>query len=219
VVHENLLIHHSKFFRAALTGGFQEAKNKIVRLEDDEPNTFELFVHWLYYQRFPEKRCSDDESILELWNDPDAFDTDRYIYLYVFGDKYDVAKLRLDTLNEMVRFMRKEEVSDLPSSRAVGAAFSSLPSDSPMCRLIVDIHCRYEEPKQQDCREDFDNVLFLQSLWRKYAKFRMKAEIKDNDFIEDVKFCDYHEHDTKEERAACDDMRKKSKQCACKGKF
>ncbi|KAF2449204.1 hypothetical protein P171DRAFT_480311 [Karstenula rhodostoma CBS 690.94] len=52
VVHEELLAHYSEFFRAALQGGFAEAETKTITLDDVAPHTFELFVHWLYYQRF-----------------------------------------------------------------------------------------------------------------------------------------------------------------------
>lgn len=38
-----------KFFRAALTGKFKEAKEKVVRLHDTDPEVFECVVHWLYY--------------------------------------------------------------------------------------------------------------------------------------------------------------------------
>lgn len=60
VVPESLLVHYSKFFRAALTGNFSEAKDKTVKLEEDDPKMFELFVHWLYYQSFPVKSIGDE---------------------------------------------------------------------------------------------------------------------------------------------------------------
>lgn len=60
VVHEHLLTHYSDFFRAALTGDFKEAEDKIVRLEEEDPTVFEFFVHWLYYQRFPDGSKEDD---------------------------------------------------------------------------------------------------------------------------------------------------------------
>ena len=48
VVREDLLTHYSEFFRAALTGGFKEAADKIVTLKDEDPDVFGVFVHWLY---------------------------------------------------------------------------------------------------------------------------------------------------------------------------
>jgi hypothetical protein len=45
VVHEHLLTHYSEFFRAALTGRFKEAEEKVVKVRDTAPDIFECFVH------------------------------------------------------------------------------------------------------------------------------------------------------------------------------
>jgi hypothetical protein len=86
-VHESLLIHYSKSFRAALTGNFSEARYKTVKLADENADVFELFVHWLYYQRFLEKTAGDDEGLWELWLNKDFADagTDQCIQLYVLA--------------------------------------------------------------------------------------------------------------------------------------
>lgn len=44
----DLLCHVSTFFRAALEGGFEEAKEKRVTLTEEDPSAFKLFVLWLY---------------------------------------------------------------------------------------------------------------------------------------------------------------------------
>lgn len=44
----DLLCHVSTFFKAALKGGFEEAKEKRVTLKEDDPSAFNLFVLWLY---------------------------------------------------------------------------------------------------------------------------------------------------------------------------
>lgn len=45
VVHEELLTYHSLYFRAALRGGFAEAADGSVRLQEAHPVVFEIFVH------------------------------------------------------------------------------------------------------------------------------------------------------------------------------
>lgn len=45
VVHEELLTYHSSYFRAALKGGFAEAADGAVRLQEADSVLFEVFVH------------------------------------------------------------------------------------------------------------------------------------------------------------------------------
>ena len=47
VVHEKLLINHSKFFKDHFADGDEE-----MRLPDDEPKLFALFIRWLYGTAF-----------------------------------------------------------------------------------------------------------------------------------------------------------------------
>jgi BTB/POZ domain len=47
-VHKALLTQESTFFRAAFTGGFQEAITNTMNMPDDLPEVFEDFLKWLY---------------------------------------------------------------------------------------------------------------------------------------------------------------------------
>lgn len=47
-VHKELLCSVSDFFSAALNGGFKEAEAGAVKLPEQDPDTFQYFVHWLY---------------------------------------------------------------------------------------------------------------------------------------------------------------------------
>ncbi|KAF2769795.1 hypothetical protein EJ03DRAFT_256699, partial [Teratosphaeria nubilosa] len=47
-VYKNIITAHFQFFRAACNGGFKEAKEKVVRLPEVEPATFECFLQWIY---------------------------------------------------------------------------------------------------------------------------------------------------------------------------
>jgi hypothetical protein len=68
VIHESLLTTYSDFFRAALTGGFVEAEEKVVKLEEDRSQTFVFFVHWLYHQRLPDRSKGDADEIVKPWS-------------------------------------------------------------------------------------------------------------------------------------------------------
>ncbi|KAK3933442.1 hypothetical protein QBC46DRAFT_402364 [Diplogelasinospora grovesii] len=49
----------SPFFASALTGGFREAKDRVVRLPEVDAETFELFEKWLRDRRIPELKERD----------------------------------------------------------------------------------------------------------------------------------------------------------------
>ncbi|KAK7739724.1 hypothetical protein SLS53_005694 [Cytospora paraplurivora] len=78
LVHVDLLSEKSAYFRAALTGDFQEAATKQLTLIDVSDNTFAFFLKWLYGQNirptFSHKTCSHCSEcpltwagLFELW--------------------------------------------------------------------------------------------------------------------------------------------------------
>lgn len=52
-VHEKLIRKSSPFFDKALSGAWQESRERTVRLPEDEPEIFAIYVHWLYYGTVP----------------------------------------------------------------------------------------------------------------------------------------------------------------------
>lgn len=71
LVHVDLLAEKSAYFRAALTGDFQEAATKQLTLEDVSDNTFAFFLKWLYGQNlrpsFSHKTCSHCSECSLSW--------------------------------------------------------------------------------------------------------------------------------------------------------
>ena len=68
-LHQGLLCHYSGFFEAALKGAFAEAKNNKIELKDEDPETFERFLAWLYTRRFHRSMDKNDNFtiIAKLW--------------------------------------------------------------------------------------------------------------------------------------------------------
>jgi hypothetical protein len=206
VVHRDLLIYHSDFFRAALTGNFKEAENNIVALRDDEPHIFEFFVHWLYHKELPTKANAPAE-LLKDWDTgdfADSFKIDNIFRLYVLGDKRGVANLKLATLaelfQELSRYHNQEYVLANPS--AIGYAYENLPAEDPLLRYLVDDHC-YRARSDHWLRIDvlpYPQV-FLGNLMSRYAKFAQGKIGAWGDH--ELELCDYHDHKDKNEKAKC----------------
>ncbi|KAL1591647.1 hypothetical protein SLS60_011645 [Paraconiothyrium brasiliense] len=157
VVHEALLTHYSEFFRAALQGGFQEAKTKTVTLKDDSSSTFELFVHWLYHERLPNAR-KDDAQVVQLFSiqgdkpvEPSKAEakehlckSKRLVHLYVFGNTYQAAQFKTATLRSLFKHLHKVG-GIFPRRSTIAYAFTKLPNNDPLCRLLVDFYCLNED--------------------------------------------------------------------------
>ncbi|KAH8730248.1 hypothetical protein GQ44DRAFT_823579 [Phaeosphaeriaceae sp. PMI808] len=188
VIHESLLVYYSTFFCKALTGEFKEAKEKSVKLEDEDPRTFEIFVHWLYYQRLPDKDMGDNAHILEMWQhaivdqdeiideDDQSFRSDNCIEMYIFGDKYAVEKLSLHATQLLGLYAKN--CKEIPRSFAVKKLFDLLPQDSPLCVQIIKLFCELVDPKNDSQIQNYTCIPFLHGIWRQYGKDRAQERIR-----------------------------------------
>jgi hypothetical protein len=48
LIHKNLLCGTSSFFQTSCNGQWSESKDKIVRLREADPESFAIYVNWLY---------------------------------------------------------------------------------------------------------------------------------------------------------------------------
>lgn len=89
-IQEGILICRSPYFCAALTGGFKEAQDKTIRLEEDDCKNFEFFAPWLYHGRFASNE--DSAELYAAWTFIEDGDvkTENLKQLYVFCGTGDV---------------------------------------------------------------------------------------------------------------------------------
>ncbi|KAF1849576.1 uncharacterized protein K460DRAFT_399694 [Cucurbitaria berberidis CBS 394.84] len=202
VIHEELLTYYSGFFRAALTGRFKEAEEKTVHLKDDNTHIFEFFVHWLYHQRFPV--ANDADELYKLWkgvsNNKEA-QTNNLIRLHVFGDTYDVPKLKVSTMTTLCKYaLRPCNDVALPKAHMVRFAFENLPEGSPLCTFLVDTYC----DEATKCtwtgfaQENWPSA-FISRVLCQYTEYAFGKRSKNDSICS----CDYHNHKTDEERRSC----------------
>ena len=69
VVHKAFLVANSCYFRAALSGVYEESTTAIVNLADVSTGTFDIFVNWIYTKRITTPLGDDPEhnELLQLW--------------------------------------------------------------------------------------------------------------------------------------------------------
>lgn len=213
VVHENLLTFYSEFFRAALTGRFKEASGKTVEIEEDV-QLFEFFCHWIYYQRWPCREEGDDPAFVTKWEGADlneGLSINHLIKLYVLADRYGVPQLRKDAIDKLFDFVHIGDGA-LPDRHMVRHAFEWLLPKSPMCRFLVDLLCHHEDEDSYDPDLDenqqeasaWPESFLLQTVYRsRMIMYRLR---RDGDELEyfSLNICNYHEHKSNEEKAACE---------------
>lgn len=112
--HEDVLCAHSKFFRAALSNGFKEEREMIVRLLEVDSEVFCTYTQWAYSGQIvsisPERLEHDDEE------DDEASDlTGRaYTELYILGEYLEDTQLCNAVLSLMIQSFVDQRVSPSP---------------------------------------------------------------------------------------------------------
>jgi hypothetical protein len=162
-------------------------------------------VHWLYYQRFPDKIKSDADELITAWSadgdgdSPGDTKSRNLIHLHVFSDKYGIEELGKETFGCLFYHMQNL-AQTLPEMTHVKYIFESLEIKSPLCWLLIHMQCLCHEEEWQsqtsaaDWRPDF-----LMGVLARYAQ----VVDREHKLIRKHDICDYHVHKTDEDRAAC----------------
>jgi hypothetical protein len=103
-IHQSLLFATSHFFTANLTTGFAETTTQTIALPEEEADTVELFVHWIYHGlRWP-LSCLTSDRFVQLAK------------LYAFADRVGVVRLMNDVVWELFSLPSKENFPPFLSS-------------------------------------------------------------------------------------------------------
>lgn len=153
-MHKTLAVRHSGFFCGAFKSeNFKEGATGEVTLRDVIPDTFSLFLVWLYKGTLPdvlgwEKVCSNSDVGIG----------DLLVGLIVFDDGYLVQDLHQLVIGLAYDYYMDEE--NIPPYRHIKNAFDDLPHTYPFLQLMVDAQCFFWDPHEdtEDERDDFDDL-------------------------------------------------------------
>ena len=125
LVHQDLLSSVSPYFEAALTTGFKEATARTVSLPEDDIESFERFVQWLYSGVYAlsvfKTREMADKRYLQLAE------------LYILADKFQVPKLK----NDIIDKVNTTHKAYLPPLSAISHVYKNTPTSSPLRKMLV----------------------------------------------------------------------------------
>jgi hypothetical protein len=170
----------------------------------------ECFVHWLYYERFPDVSKGDDEDLVKTWGTADDQETLTLslVKMYVLGDRYIIPQLQRATIDCLFNHMRRPTTTT-PNQMLIAYVFTNLSANNPLCRYMVDVNLhydRYDEGKSPYEVEDIGGwpEAYLLGLARRASHIIANVRWEHKDMFDfSPKLCDYHRHETDEERKRC----------------
>ncbi|KAL9625929.1 MAG: hypothetical protein Q9204_007722 [Flavoplaca sp. TL-2023a] len=135
-IHWGLLTSKSTFFNAALTGFWRESSDDTVRLVEEVPELFAIYVVWIYNQDWT------------MDNDGNKHSLDTYCRLYVLANVLGSEALENLIIDQIRRYFAPGGVG-IPNSTIYYIYDTTLP-ESPLRRLLVDVmayqmSCPHEE--------------------------------------------------------------------------
>lgn len=152
LVHRDLLVHHSSFFSAALTGAFAEGLSQSVNLPEESLDTFELFLFWLYTQQLDAKAYFKDAK-------PAYY---VLLHLYALADRLGIEQLRNLTV-DTIAFLADQTNSVLtPSDTFI--LYEQIRDSAPLRRLILDLFAFKKTDKLLDEHPDTWHPGFMRDL-------------------------------------------------------
>ncbi|MCJ1454345.1 hypothetical protein MMC28_004698 [Mycoblastus sanguinarius] len=128
-VHEELLCEASSVFKAGFASKFKEGSEKTMKLPEDDIDTVDIFVQWLYRQQ-------PSPSTIEIPSLDDVIGM-QLMRLFVFADKYDVPNLKLSIYENI--FTAAKSGLRLPHATAVEYVYSNTKMGSGIRAILVDV--------------------------------------------------------------------------------
>ena len=138
-IHKELACSKLPFFRAAMSGAWEEAKTGVVVMPDDDPEVFSLFQDWLYtstlrYERVIAHQADKDELqfVMEI---------------IIFADKIGAIDLHYKAIDLIVQVLRKVSMH----GQHVHFAYDNTAFNADLRQLLtcITVH-RLKEARESD---------------------------------------------------------------------
>ena len=126
IVPKDPLCEISSFFRAAFMSQFKEATDQSIDLPEDDIETVEDFIQWLYSGKY--SLGSSAEIKGTGYEQP--------LRLLIFADKYDVTDLLKYLYEALIKSFKRD--SETPSQAAIRFVYESTYKGSGIRRLVAE---------------------------------------------------------------------------------
>ena len=175
-VHQEQLCEVSPFFKAAFTSEFREGSEKRMDLVEEDEDTFDHFIQWLYSRQY---EIPGDGTGSGGFMKP--------LRLFVLAEKFDISKLKNLLMTKMFAAAKQNSIGLKLSE--VAYAYEHTPPSSIIRRLLADwFACKVSIPTYNDdttqkwCRSHPEIVTdvmlsFARNISRKHSKNPFKGDM------------------------------------------
>lgn len=196
-IHRDLLCHYSSYFKGALCNhGFIEGQTGIIELDDEKPQTFQIFNDFLYTGELCDKKevktNSDDyEDRTSI-----CLKQTRIIEVWIFGDKRGIPVLQNKAIDLLHRHILESWHFD--SSRCKHLYINTV-EGSKLRQFVVEVMARIYG-KLERASERYPNEL-LGDLCDRFREIRenasqhLSAARDKKSFWANLDLCEYHVHE------------------------
>ncbi|KAI4746328.1 hypothetical protein E4T50_03350 [Aureobasidium sp. EXF-12298] len=115
VIHKELLIFYSDYFRGAFNGSFKEATEGKICLHNESEDVFDVFNKFLY-----SRLIADDKN--------EKFSWDKLVDIWLFGDKYIIPSLQNVAMDTIINKVNSDRV--IPTNQISKIWEQTLPSSA-----------------------------------------------------------------------------------------
>jgi hypothetical protein len=158
LIHQSVLESHSEFFQAALKKNWPEGKQRIVGLPEAQPEHFDFYAQWVYYDTIPNKRDANGETDYEC-----------LAHLYCLGEVLLDRTFQNRIIDAIVAGTRENvkfegmtnAIRSRPHAGVVARLYTETPEGSAARKLMVDL---YAKSATSSIVEYFRDVEILQDL-------------------------------------------------------
>ena len=128
-VHQGLLFNASAVFKATFSGAFKESADRSMLLPEDDVESVERMIQWLYTKNFqlikPTSSDTQQECFMQLAT------------LNTLADKYNIVALKNQIVDELFTFTEKKSFSRCPQQAVVTYVYNNTSGGSYFRKILV----------------------------------------------------------------------------------
>ncbi|KAF1839677.1 hypothetical protein BDW02DRAFT_539081 [Decorospora gaudefroyi] len=136
LLHEGIICARSDFFRRAMNGNWAEKTERLIKLPEDGPETFDIYVNLVYTNTISMLCLTRDLSPERV---KDKFQI--LVQLYILAEKLRDSRAKNDTIS-VIHGLSYDNIRDgktLPEGRAIQTMYDGTPEGSLGRSLLVDL--------------------------------------------------------------------------------
>jgi hypothetical protein len=188
-VHKELLCNKVPYFEKMFKGGFAEAKTNTAKFPEDDPDTFDIFLGWLYERSLPPIIATvdpDEDSEHNLSWDGKT--------LYAMADKFCVPELMDVTMDEWRNSYKRSRT--LPAYTAIAHGYE-ITSPGSLLRKYLAMACAYVITDWEENDWSIQDISDLSVKIPDLNKDIMEVMRESRGMVRDPRTmpdCDFHSH-------------------------